>query len=154
MSKFKQASLILEKNYSVALKINLRVKNNSINIKRHNSGKNVDKPVAEAPKGIAYKNLTIGIARETFMNEKRVAVTPVVAQNLVKKGFKVLVEENAGTLAKFPNEQYEQAGAKIVRSVYAASDILLKVRPPEVDVNLIQILLMNPAKNPKSYLEL
>ena len=76
------------------------------------------------------------MARETFLNEKRVAVTPAVAQNLVKKGFQVLVEENAGTLAKFPNEQYEQAGAKIVRSVYAASDILLKVRPPEVHVNL------------------
>lgn len=43
----------------------------------------------------------------------RVAVAPVVVSNLVKRGFNVIVEENAGALAKFSNSMYEAAGAKI-----------------------------------------
>lgn len=53
--------------------------------------------------------------------------------NLIKKGFKqVLVEKNAGAQAQFLDEQYKDAGATLVdkQQVFAASDILLKVRPP------------------------
>lgn len=42
------------------------------------------------------------------------AVVPAVVSKLVKKGFQVNVEENAGALANFPNRTYEEAGAKIV----------------------------------------
>ncbi|KAI9650042.1 hypothetical protein NHQ30_000055 [Ciborinia camelliae] len=83
-----------------------------------------------------YSNLTIGIARETYPNEKRVAVTPQNAQLLIKKGFsRVLVERGAGAEAQFTDEAYETAGAKVVnrKNVWSESDILLKVRAPSVE---------------------
>ncbi|RAL60899.1 hypothetical protein DID88_010224 [Monilinia fructigena] len=83
-----------------------------------------------------YSNLTIGIARETYPNEKRVAITPQNAQLLIKKGFsQVLVERGAGAEAQFTDEAYEIAGAKIVtrNNVWSESDILLKVRAPSVE---------------------
>lgn len=153
MSKFSRASLILvnnsgnlySNNYSLVLKVNPRLKliNSKTNQQRFNSDKSgggkVEKP---KPVGISYKNLTVGVVRETFANERRVAITPAVTQNLVKKGFKVVIEENAGALAKFPNDQYEKAGAKIesAKNVYAASDILLKVRAPDMNVNIVFFL--------------
>lgn len=42
------------------------------------------------------------------------ALTPAVAATLIKKGFNVNIEENAGVQAKFRNEDYEQIGAKLV----------------------------------------
>ena len=109
------------------------------NLNRVTKRFNSDKKKAEEPvKGISYKNLTIGVPREQFQNEKRVSVSPAVAQTLVKKGFKVYIEENAGALAKFNNDQYEKAGAKItsLNEVYDGSDILLKVRAPSINVRL------------------
>lgn len=41
------------------------------------------------------------------------AVVPAVVSKLVKKGFSVNIEENAGALANFPNKTYEEAGAKV-----------------------------------------
>ena len=138
MSKLTRASLVLlnnsgnlyANNYSLVLKINPRQ-----SIRLNSSDKKA--AAKPAPVGVSYKNLTVGVVRETFANERRVAVTPAVTQTLVKKGFKVVVEENAGALAKFPNDQYEKAGAKIdsVKNVYAASDILLKVRAPDMNVS-------------------
>ena len=55
--------------------------------------------------GIPYKNLSIGVPKETFANEKRVALTPTVVSTLVKKGFTLNVEENAGVGASFHNEE-------------------------------------------------
>lgn len=46
----------------------------------------------------------------------RVAIAPAVTEVLVKKGFTVKVEENAGKEAKFRNSDYEKAGAKLVSS--------------------------------------
>ncbi|XP_018572715.1 NAD(P) transhydrogenase, mitochondrial [Anoplophora glabripennis] len=81
--------------------------------------------------GIPYKNLSIGVPKEIWKNERRVAVTPTVTEILVKKGFTVKVEENAGREAKFRNIDYEQAGAKLVNTENAfSSDIILKVRQP------------------------
>ena len=144
MSKFSRASLVLvnnsgnlyANNYSLVLKVNPRFRQS---IRLQSDSKKADKP---PPVGISYKNLTVGCVRETFLNERRVAVTPAVAQTLVKKGFKVVVEENAGALAKVPNEQYEQAGAKIesASKVFASSDILLKVRAPDLNVKLLVII--------------
>ncbi|CAG9860426.1 unnamed protein product [Phyllotreta striolata] len=88
------------------------------------------KQVAEI-RGTPYSNLTIGIPKEVWQNEKRVSVSPAVADVLSKKGFSVNIEENAGVLSKFRNEDYEKAGAKIVDAQNAfAADIVLKVRQP------------------------
>ncbi|XP_064596861.1 NAD(P) transhydrogenase, mitochondrial-like [Liolophura sinensis] len=82
--------------------------------------------------GTPYKNLTIGVPKEIFTNERRVALIPATAATLTKKGFSVNVEENAGIEAKFLNEDYAAAGANIVnRDKAFTSDILLKVRAPE-----------------------
>lgn len=51
----------------------------------------------------------------------RVSITPAVTETLVKKGFKVNVEENAGIDAKFRNNDYVSAGAKIVEDQQAFS---------------------------------
>ena len=74
---------------------------------------------APAPRGTPYSKLTIGVPKEIFPNEKRVALSPAATQLLVKKGFKVQIEAGAGESAKFLNEDYESAGAVImVRFLY------------------------------------
>jgi NAD(P) transhydrogenase len=87
---------------------------------------------AAKPQGIAYKDLKIGVVRETFPNEKRVALVPAVVQALTNKGFSLNVEENAGVGSKFSNDTYAASGAKVLSAadVYKNSDIILKVRPP------------------------
>jgi len=81
--------------------------------------------------GIPYKEISIGVPKETFTNEKRVALIPATVQTLTKKGFTINIEENAGTEAKFTNDMYASSGANISNSkaVYD-SDIVLKVRGP------------------------
>ncbi|GLV37820.1 hypothetical protein CBL_06478 [Carabus blaptoides fortunei] len=104
--------------------------------------------------GIPYKQLTIGVPKERWQNERRVAVTPVVAGAFVKKGFTVNVEENAGFEAKFRNEDYLNVGAKVVNTQTAFnSDIVLKVRQPlDNEINNIRdnstlISFLYPAQN-------
>ncbi|KAH8833677.1 NAD(P) transhydrogenase beta subunit-domain-containing protein, partial [Flagelloscypha sp. PMI_526] len=82
--------------------------------------------------GRPWSELTIGVPREIFPNEKRVALTPANVALLKKKGFKqVLIESQAGTAAQFPDDDYAAAGASIVsKTDVFNSDIILKVRPP------------------------
>ncbi|PVH73137.1 PNTB-domain-containing protein [Cadophora sp. DSE1049] len=89
-------------------------------------------PVTSTP----YSELTIGVVRETYPDERRVAITPQNAALLLKKGFKrVLVERGAGTEAQFTDQAYEKAGVTLGESktVWSESDILLKVRAPRFD---------------------
>ncbi len=77
--------------------------------------------------------MKIGIPREVFPGEKRVAQTPDTVQQLLKLGFEVTVETQAGAGADFPDEQYATAGCTIAataQQVWETSDIILKVRPP------------------------
>ena len=84
------------------------------------------------PKGFPYSKLTVGVPKENFPLEKRVAATPESVQRLVKPGFSVLVEDGAGAQSYFSNADYEAVGAKIVPGdqVWKESDIVLKLRPP------------------------
>jgi NAD(P) transhydrogenase len=78
----------------------------------------------------------VGIPKESYPGERRVAITPQNVKLLLKKGFsRVLIERGAGVEAQFTDEAYEQAGAKTVdrRSVFSESDILLKVRALSID---------------------
>ena len=78
--------------------------------------------------------MRIGVPREIHAGEKRVATTPDVASHLIKMGFSVAVEENAGDAASYSNEAYAAAGCEIVASakeLWAQSDLILKVRAPE-----------------------
>ncbi|XP_029650306.1 NAD(P) transhydrogenase, mitochondrial [Octopus sinensis] len=104
--------------------------------------------------GTPYKNLSIGIPKEIFPNERRVAVSPASVATLTKKGFKVAIEENAGTEAKFMNDDYAASGAAIVdKSAIYKNDFILKVRSPlpeEVPLfqdNTTLISFLYPAQN-------
>ncbi|KAG8131130.1 putative NAD(P) transhydrogenase mitochondrial-like protein [Naja naja] len=80
---------------------------------------------------IPYKNLTVGVPKEIFQNEKRIALSPAGVQALLKQGFNVIVESSAGEAAKFSDDHYRQAGAQIQGTKEVlASDIVLKVRAP------------------------
>lgn len=82
------------------------------------------------PPGEPYSSLTIGVPKEIFPAERRVAVSPSGVAILRKKGFgKVLVSPGAGEEASFRDEDYLKAGAEISPDPYKA-DIVLKVRPP------------------------
>ena len=108
---------------------------------------------ADPVKGIPYKDLTIGIPKEIFKNEKRVALHPAATATLVKKGFNINVEESAGVESKFSNKDYEAAGASVKpKEQVFKSDIVLKVRGPEAsEINLLKgnnlISFLYPAQN-------
>lgn len=85
--------------------------------------------------GIPYSSLIVGVPRESYPNEKRVALTPTNVALLKKKGFStVLVETHAGANAQYLDEQYLASGATLTsrEEVFATSDIMLKVRPPQI----------------------
>ena len=93
---------------------------------------------------------TIGVPRETFAGEKRVATVPDVVEKLVKLGFGVNVETGAGAAANFDDASYEAAGARIAASaaeLYAGSDLIFKVRAPTPD----EIALMKPGSTLVSF---
>ena len=74
--------------------------------------------------------------KETFSDERRVAVTPVNVSLLLKKGFKqILVESGAGAASAYDDHAYEVVGATIVdqKTIWTTSNIILKVRPPQID---------------------
>ena len=103
-------------------------------------------------------SLLIGVPKETFPGEKRVATVPEVVEKLIKLGFRVAVESNAGEAANFGDDTYRDAGAEVVPTaaeLWAKSDIVFKVRPP----NPGEVALMReggmlvdfiwPAQNPE-----
>jgi NAD(P) transhydrogenase len=120
----------------------------------HRWNSSVSKP---EPVGTPYSQLIVGIPKETFPDERRVSVTPAGVAILLKKGFKeVHVSPNAGAESSFRDEDYASAGAKITSDPIRSSDIVLKVRPPNLDSKEINgmkpgstlISFMYPAQNP------
>ena len=81
----------------------------------------------ESIKGIAYADLTIGIPKERFPRERRVAATPESVARLVSPGFNVQLESQAGAASYFSDADYAAAGATIVDNVWKNADIILKV---------------------------
>ncbi len=74
--------------------------------------------------------MMVGVPRESFPGERRVALVPAVIPNLSKAGLEVLVESDAGFEAGYTNAEYESKGAKIAASreqVFAQSDIITQV---------------------------
>lgn len=77
--------------------------------------------------------MIISIPKEILPGENRVACIPDVAAKLIKAGFEVQIEKDAGLNAGFTNEQYSNAGAKVVdklEDLYANADVVLKVQRP------------------------
>ncbi len=78
--------------------------------------------------------MRIGIPKEIYPGEQRVATTPKVVGDLQKLGFTVAVESGAGVTASYSDQAYRDAGAEIVsdtRELWKGSDIVFKVRAPE-----------------------
>jgi NAD(P) transhydrogenase subunit alpha len=102
--------------------------------------------------------MRIGVPRELYAGEKRVATTPDVAAQLIKLGFEVTVESNAGAAANFSDAAYREAGCSIAAGadeLWSGADIVLKVRGPEADeaarlkAGQTLISFLYPAQNPE-----
>jgi len=103
-------------------------------------------------------SLLIGVPKEVFPGEKRVATVPEVVEKLVKQGFRVAVEKSAGDAAQINDDAYRAAGAEIVDDaarLWAMSDIVFKVRgPSSEEVGLLReggtlVSFIWPAQNPE-----
>lgn len=72
--------------------------------------------------------MKIGVLKETKQGERRVALSPDVIKQLIKKEFSVTVEQDAGIGSNFSDQDYKDAGATVGSSqdVFNA-DLLLKV---------------------------
>ncbi|KAJ1451677.1 NAD(P) transhydrogenase beta subunit-domain-containing protein [Pelagophyceae sp. CCMP2097] len=97
-----------------------------------------------AKRGLAtkYAELTVGIPKETFDLEKRVAASPATVALLKKAGFKsVLIQSGAGVGASYEDKDYVKAGATIVPSAGEAlgANVVIKLRPPSMaEVGLLK----------------
>jgi len=116
----------------------------------HPSDNVLDSKVAPSPQ-------RIGVPKEIFPGEKRVATVPDVVTKLIKLGFSVVVEQGAGDLADLSDQAYTEAGASIApgaAALWSVSDIVFKVRAPSSE----EVALMHegqtligflwPAQNP------
>ena len=108
--------------------------------------------------------MKIGIPKEVHEGERRVATTPEVASQLIKKlGFEVAIQSGAGAAANFSDSAYSEVGVTVVedaKKIWDDSDIILKVRAPEFNPDLkteevdllhadqIIITFLWPAQNP------
>jgi len=84
----------------------------------------------------AVADTVVGVPKEVLPGERRVAQTPDTVKELAKKGFRVVVQAGAGAEAAIPDAAYAAAGAQVVpdaRALYAAADVVLKVRVPTVE---------------------
>ena len=74
--------------------------------------------------------MIVGVPRETFPGERRVALVPSVVPTLAKSGLDVIVEAGAGLEAGYPDADYVAKGAKIVAEraeVFRTADIIVQV---------------------------
>jgi len=100
----------------------------------------------------------IGVPKEVFPGEKRVATVPDVVPKLAKLGFAVVVQSGAGEGASLSDDAYAAAGATVVpdaASVWSRADIVFKVRAPNADeVRMMRegqtlVSFVWPAQNPQ-----
>src|SRR6478736_1490963 len=83
--------------------------------------------------------MKIGIPKEIRPGERRVAATPDTVSRLLKLGFEVQVESQAGAGASFSDADYTALGATVVRGareLWEQSELVLKVQPPEQNSQL------------------
>src|SRR5262245_32774150 len=78
------------------------------------------------------RHMIVGVPRETFPGERRVALIPSVIPPLIKAGGEVILESGAGVSAGFPDADYTARGARAVSraDVFSRADVVLMVRAP------------------------
>ncbi|HCA06997.1 MULTISPECIES: alanine dehydrogenase [Chryseobacterium] len=81
------------------------------------------------------KQFSIGIPKETCLNERRTCITPDAVQVLVEHGHELIIEAGAGEGSFFTDLQYSESGAKITTDPKEAfgQDLILKINPPTED---------------------
>src|SRR5258708_2945639 len=97
--------------------------------------------------------MIIGVPKETKEQEFRVALLPSAAYLLIKRGHQVLVEQNAGAGAGYPDADYVQAGAKILTDhaeIFSRADLIVKVKEPQMS----EYALLRPGQILFTYLHL
>ncbi|HYC38276.1 MAG TPA: Re/Si-specific NAD(P)(+) transhydrogenase subunit alpha [Usitatibacter sp.] len=100
----------------------------------------------------------IGVPREIFPGEKRVATVPEVVPRLAKLGFRVLVQAGAGEAASIGDDAYAAAGATVVpdaQAIWSQADVVFKVRAPApaevaaLRAGQVLVSFLWPAQNPQ-----
>jgi NAD(P) transhydrogenase subunit alpha len=76
--------------------------------------------------------MIVGVLKETYPGENRVALVPAAVAPLAKAGCEVVVERGAGAAAGYPDALYEEKGARLVdrADVFSGADVVLMVRGP------------------------
>lgn len=81
----------------------------------------------------APSTMKLGVPKESVAGECRVSIVPDVARQLISRGFRVLVETEAGEAAGFHDYSYRDAGAEMVsRADALTADVVAKVRKPSM----------------------
>ncbi len=102
--------------------------------------------------------MRIGAPKEIYPGETRVAMTPASAIELQKLGYECLIEKGAGDASRFSDQDYKDAGVKVVATaaaLYKAADVVAKVRPPEdIEIKRLRkgqtlVSFFYPAQNEK-----
>ena len=81
------------------------------------------------------KQFSIGVPKETCLNERRTCITPDAVQVLVANGHHITIEAGAGEGSFYTDLQYSESGAKITTdtSEVYAQDLVLKINPPTIE---------------------
>jgi NAD(P) transhydrogenase subunit alpha len=102
--------------------------------------------------------MRIGVPKEIYEGECRVATTPDVAAQLIKLGFDVAVEAGAGEKSSFSDNAYREAGCEVIDTadtLWSSSDLVMKVRAPDdaeaarLRAGQALISFIWPAQNPE-----
>ncbi len=75
--------------------------------------------------------MIIGVVKETFPDERRVALVPEALPRLTEAGFEIQIESGAGVAAGFSDEMYQERGVKLINGreeVISSVDVLVQVR--------------------------
>jgi NAD(P) transhydrogenase subunit alpha len=109
--------------------------------------------------------MVIGVPKESFPGERRVALIPASLPAIIKAGLEIMIESGSGDEAGYPDALYVEKGARVVKShkeLFNSSDIILQVRaaganPKEgaADLKIMRkgqtlIGLLNPYSSPES----
>jgi len=80
--------------------------------------------------------MIIGIPKETYQGEHRIAFIPPSVDRLVKKGAQIIIEAGLGASIGIPDEDYRKAGASVEsnrQKLLSGADIILRLRKPPLD---------------------
>ncbi len=74
--------------------------------------------------------MIVGVPKEIYPGERRVALTPAVVPMLAKAGLEVVIQAGAGVAAGYPDAQYQEKGAKVLpdrAAVFVQADMIVQV---------------------------